>query len=61
MTAKDTQFGKGTFSSWLIENVGTLPIKRKKDHAEGDADNSQVMAKIIDVRHALTSLPCSIS
>ena len=49
MTAKDTQFNKGTFSSWLIESVGTLPIKRKNDHAEGGADNSDVMARLIEV------------
>jgi glycerol-3-phosphate O-acyltransferase/dihydroxyacetone phosphate acyltransferase len=32
LTAKDSQFGRGTFTSRLIEASGTLPIKRPKDH-----------------------------
>ncbi|CAE7228249.1 unnamed protein product [Rhizoctonia solani] len=47
LTAKDTQFGKPTFQSWLIESAGTLPIKRRKDHAEGEADNSVVMGSLV--------------
>ncbi|CEL57843.1 putative acyltransferase C1718,04 OS=Schizosaccharomyces pombe (strain 972 / ATCC 24843) GN=SPBC1718.04 PE=1 SV=1 [Rhizoctonia solani AG-1 IB] len=47
LTAKDTQFGKPTFQSWLIESAGTLPIKRRKDHAEGGADNSAVMGALV--------------
>ncbi|KAG8765792.1 hypothetical protein FRC12_007291 [Ceratobasidium sp. 428] len=47
LTAKDTQFGKPTFQSWLIESAGTLPIKRRKDHAEGDADNTVVMESLV--------------
>ncbi|CUA76833.1 hypothetical protein RSOLAG22IIIB_02309 [Rhizoctonia solani] len=47
LTAKDTQFGKPTFQSWLIESAGTLPIKRRKDHAEGDADNTVVMGALV--------------
>ncbi|KAH7344871.1 hypothetical protein B0J17DRAFT_712505 [Rhizoctonia solani] len=47
LTAKDTQFGKPTFQSWLIESAGTLPIKRRKDHAEGQADNTIVMEALV--------------
>ncbi|KAF8760948.1 Phosphate acyltransferase [Rhizoctonia solani] len=47
LTAKDTQFGKPTFQSWLIESAGTLPIKRRKDHAEGEADNTVVMGALV--------------
>ncbi|KAG8744840.1 hypothetical protein FRC10_009364 [Ceratobasidium sp. 414] len=47
LTAKDTQFGKPTFQSWLIESAGTLPIKRRKDHAEGEADNTLVMESLV--------------
>ncbi|GAA5876264.1 hypothetical protein JCM3774_002341 [Rhodotorula dairenensis] len=47
LTAKDTQFGRGTFTSWLIESVGTLPIKRPKDHKGEKVDNSQVFGKLI--------------
>lgn len=47
LTAKDTQFGRGTFTSWLIESVGTLPIKRPKDHKGETVDNSQVFGKLI--------------
>ncbi|KEP51952.1 acyltransferase domain protein [Rhizoctonia solani 123E] len=47
LTAKDSQFGKPTFQSWLIESAGTLPIKRRKDHAEGEADNTAVMGALV--------------
>ncbi|CAE6408389.1 unnamed protein product [Rhizoctonia solani] len=47
LTAKDSQFGKPTFQSWLIESAGTLPIKRRKDHAEGEADNTVVMGALV--------------
>ncbi|GAA5884001.1 hypothetical protein JCM6882_002097 [Rhodosporidiobolus microsporus] len=47
LTAKDTQFGRGTFSSWLIEAAGTLPIKRPKDHRGEKVDNSVVFEKLI--------------
>lgn len=47
LTAKDTQFGRGTFTSWLIESAGTLPIKRAKDHAGQRVDNSVVFEKLI--------------
>ncbi|KAK4705015.1 hypothetical protein P7C70_g1191, partial [Phenoliferia sp. Uapishka_3] len=48
LTAKDTQFGRGTFTSWLIESAGTLPIRRPKDHLGQKVDNSIVFAKLID-------------
>ncbi|GAA6025795.1 hypothetical protein JCM11491_003228 [Sporobolomyces phaffii] len=47
LTAKDTQFGRGTFSSFLIENAGTLPIKRPKDHLGQRVDNSIVFEELI--------------
>lgn len=50
LTAKATEFGRRTFTSWLIESAGTVPIKRRKDSADGTADNSEAMAKIMDVR-----------
>ncbi|GAA6020749.1 hypothetical protein JCM10207_002011 [Rhodosporidiobolus poonsookiae] len=52
LTAKDTQFRRGTFTSWLIEAAGTLPIKRPKDHLGQKVDNSIVFEKLI---HALES------
>jgi glycerol-3-phosphate O-acyltransferase/dihydroxyacetone phosphate acyltransferase len=53
LTAKSTQFGRKTFTSWLIEAVGTVPIKRRKDYIEGsidNVDNSDVMEKLMEVR-----------
>lgn len=47
LTAKDTQFGRGTFTSWLIEAVGTLPLKRPKDHKGEKVDNAEVFGKLI--------------
>uniref|UniRef100_A0A0K3CPL7 BY PROTMAP: gi/472581825/gb/EMS19540.1/ acyltransferase [Rhodosporidium toruloides NP11] n=1 Tax=Rhodotorula toruloides TaxID=5286 RepID=A0A0K3CPL7_RHOTO len=47
LTAKDTQFGRGTFTSWLIESAGTLPIKRPNDHKGEKVDNSVVFATLI--------------
>ena len=32
LTAKSTQFGKKTFTSWLIESAGTVPVKRRKEY-----------------------------
>ena len=49
LTAKSTQFGKKTLTSWLIEAAGTVPIQRRKDFAEGVADNDASMAKLIQV------------
>ncbi|KAF8210471.1 hypothetical protein K438DRAFT_1916849 [Mycena galopus ATCC 62051] len=44
LTAKATQFGHRTFTSWLIESAGTVPIKRRKDYVDGSVDNTEVMA-----------------
>lgn len=49
LTAKSTQFGRKTFTSWLIESAGTVPIKRRQDFPEGDANNSQVMGNLMEV------------
>lgn len=51
LTAKSTQFGRKTFTSWLIESAGTVPIIRRKDTPDGTADNTQTMLKLMDVRH----------
>ncbi|KAH9839370.1 uncharacterized protein C8Q71DRAFT_894938 [Rhodofomes roseus] len=48
LTAKSTQFGKKTFTSWLIESAGTVPIKRRQDFPSGDADNTNVMQHLIE-------------
>ena len=49
MTAKSTLFGKKTFSSWLIESSGALPLQRKIDFAEGtQIDNTHVMNKLYE-------------
>ncbi|KAJ6587163.1 hypothetical protein DFH09DRAFT_1142794 [Mycena vulgaris] len=48
LTAKATQFGHRTFTSWLIESAGTVPIKRRKDYVEGSVDNSDVMEKLME-------------
>ncbi|KAJ7188056.1 hypothetical protein C8R46DRAFT_979007 [Mycena filopes] len=47
LTAKTTQFGRKTFTSWLIESAGTVPIKRRKDY-EGAVDNTDVMEKLME-------------
>ncbi|KAF9482109.1 hypothetical protein BDN70DRAFT_875393 [Pholiota conissans] len=48
LTAKATQFGRRTFTSWLIESAGTVPIRRRKDYADGaEADNTDVMEKLM--------------
>lgn len=49
LTAKSTQFGHKTFTSWLIESAGTVPIKRRQDFVEGAVDNSNVMGKLLEV------------
>lgn len=56
LTAKSTQFGHPTFTSWLIESAGTVPIKRRKDYADGTADNSEVMGKLMEVRRLVSYL-----
>jgi hypothetical protein len=50
LTAKSTQFGKKTLTSWLIEAAGTVPIQRRKDFAEGVANNDDPMEKLTQVR-----------
>jgi glycerol-3-phosphate O-acyltransferase/dihydroxyacetone phosphate acyltransferase len=50
LTAKSTQFGKRTLTSWLIEAAGTVPVQRRKDFAEGVANNNAAMAKLTQVR-----------
>jgi glycerol-3-phosphate O-acyltransferase/dihydroxyacetone phosphate acyltransferase len=49
LTAKSTQFGKKTLTSWLIESAGTVPIQRRKDFAEGVANNDASMAILTKV------------
>ncbi|EPQ57013.1 hypothetical protein GLOTRDRAFT_120391 [Gloeophyllum trabeum ATCC 11539] len=48
LTAKSTQFGKKTFTSWLIESAGTVPIKRRKDFGDQEVDNSMVMGNLME-------------
>ncbi len=50
LTAKSTQFGKKTLTSWLIEAAGTLPVQRRQDFAEGIANNDVAMEKMTQVR-----------
>ncbi|KAL0578291.1 hypothetical protein V5O48_003702 [Marasmius crinis-equi] len=48
LTAKSTQFGKKTFTSWLIESAGTIPIQRRKDFENAnEVDNSDVMLQLM--------------
>ncbi|KAG6900496.1 hypothetical protein C0993_009806 [Termitomyces sp. T159_Od127] len=48
LTAKATQFGHRTFTSWLIESAGTVPINRRKDSADGNVDNTEAMSKLVE-------------
>ncbi|KAI0674869.1 hypothetical protein C8Q78DRAFT_964906 [Trametes maxima] len=48
LTAKSTQFGKRTFTSWLIESAGTVPLKRRKDFGDATVDNSYVMQHLME-------------
>jgi glycerol-3-phosphate O-acyltransferase/dihydroxyacetone phosphate acyltransferase len=50
LTAKSTQFGKKTLTSWLIEAAGTVPIERRKDFADGIANNDAAITKLTQVR-----------
>jgi glycerol-3-phosphate O-acyltransferase/dihydroxyacetone phosphate acyltransferase len=50
LTAKSTQFGKKTLTSWFIEALGTVPIQRRKDFTEGVASNDASMAVLTQVR-----------
>lgn len=47
LTAKSTQFGRRTFTSWLIESAGTVPIKRRKDFNDEDVDNTEAMEELM--------------
>lgn len=60
LTAKSTVFGHRTFTSWLIESAGTLPIKRQKDYFDEKVDNSEVMEKLMEVCFLLCDsfIPC---
>ena len=55
LTAKDTLFGQPTFSSWLIEASGALPMKRSKDHGGEKVDNSQVMEVLMKANSSSAS------
>ncbi|KAI0632359.1 hypothetical protein C8Q77DRAFT_1197670 [Trametes polyzona] len=49
LTAKSTQFGKKTFTSWLIESAGTVPLMRRKDYVDGaEVDNSHAMKYLME-------------
>ncbi|KAI8992895.1 hypothetical protein BD414DRAFT_482616 [Trametes punicea] len=48
LTAKSTQFGRKTFTSWLIESAGTVPIKRRKDFGDSAVDNSDAMQFLME-------------
>lgn len=52
LTAKHSQFHRGTFTSWLIENAGTLPIQRPKDMGGKAVDNTIVFGKLIEALEA---------
>ncbi|KAF8334240.1 uncharacterized protein EI90DRAFT_3051548 [Cantharellus anzutake] len=47
MTAKSTLFGKRTFSSWLIESVGSVPVKRRQDNPGDNSDNTLVLNSLV--------------
>lgn len=49
LTAKSTQFGKKTLTSWLIESAGTVPLQRRKDYIDGQVDNTEAMSKLMEV------------
>lgn len=49
LTAKSTQFGRKTFTSWLIESAGTVPIKRRQDFGDQKVDNTMVMGRLMEV------------
>jgi len=49
MTAKATHFRRGTFSSWLIEKAGSVPLQRSKDYTNHQTiDNSLARKMLID-------------
>jgi len=61
LTAKDTQFGKGTFTSWLIESAGTVPVKRRKEYPGAvELDNGEAMEtlkRVLEDGHAVCLFP----
>ncbi|KAF4621074.1 hypothetical protein D9613_000385 [Agrocybe pediades] len=61
LTAKATQFGRRTFTSWLIESAGTVPIKRRKDYADGNADNTEIMEHLMQACDAVCLFPEGMS
>ncbi|KIY44427.1 hypothetical protein FISHEDRAFT_67536 [Fistulina hepatica ATCC 64428] len=64
LTAKSTQFGRRTFTSWLIENAGTVPIMRPKDFPDGKVDNTEIMKKLaeaLDMGDAVCMFPEGMS
>ena len=52
LTAKSSQFGCKTFTSWLIESAGTLPIQRPKDAGGKPVDNTVVFGRLIEALEA---------
>ena len=48
-TAKSTIFGLKTFTSWLIEASGTVPIQIRRESPEGVANNDSAMAIMTQV------------
>ena len=52
LTAKASQFARRTFTSWLIEAAGTLPIQRPKDAGGKPVDNSVVFGQLIEALEA---------
>lgn len=60
MTAKDTQFGHKTLTSWLVESVGAVPLRRRKDHPEGEVDNTVVLDGLMKV-YQLSSITLGMS
>ncbi|KAI0277958.1 hypothetical protein BGY98DRAFT_1157527 [Russula aff. rugulosa BPL654] len=47
--AKSTLFGKKTFTSWIVEATGAVPIQRHKDLGDSMANNDASMAKLTEV------------
>lgn len=49
--ARSVHFGKKkTFTSWIVEAIGAVPIQRRKDFTEGMANNDASMAILTQVR-----------
>ncbi|RDX52699.1 hypothetical protein OH76DRAFT_1480318 [Lentinus brumalis] len=47
--AKSTLWGKRNFGSWLVENTGAVPVKRRRDFKDGPIDNMETMGKILEI------------